>query len=98
MKFNQDRLNHLQANAKAWHDAYYRAETFGGPSLYFHHRALATRQSPASLAHLEYVYATLASWGMHRMGTGGSRMRPGDDFRDSIRHAHACRPLSRLLF
>src|SRR6185436_13516556 len=84
MKLTTDRVGELLANADAWHEAFNRAETFGGPSLYFHRRALDTRSSPASLQHLEYVYATLASWGMHRMGAGGSKMRAFDAFRDSV--------------
>lgn len=71
-------------NAEKYHDAYYRAETFRGPSLYFHERALATRNDPAALTHLEYVYATLASWGMHRMGRGGSKMRSFEALSQSV--------------
>jgi hypothetical protein len=33
---------------------------------------------------MEYVYATLASWGMHRMGRGGAKMQPFEVFRQSI--------------
>jgi hypothetical protein len=84
MKLRTDRVGELLANADAWHEAFARAETFGGPSLYLHRRALDTRHSPASLQHLEYVYATLASWGMHRMGAGGSKVRTFDAFRDSV--------------
>ncbi|WP_435547194.1 hypothetical protein [Desulfobacterium sp. N47] len=73
-KYN-DKIREILSNAERYHDAYYKAETFRGPSLYFHERALATRYDPTSLTHLEYVYATLASWGMHRMGRGGSKMR-----------------------
>jgi hypothetical protein len=84
MKLKTDRVSELLANADVWHEAFNRAETFGGPSLYFHRRALDTRSSPASPQHLEYIYATLASWGMHRMGAGGSKMRAFDVFRDSV--------------
>lgn len=84
MKLSPEKPRDLLANADRYHEAYYRAETFGGPSLYFHQRSLDTRQSPASLSHLEYVYATLSSWGMHRMGTGGSKMRPFSVFRASV--------------
>ena len=79
-----EKIRDVLQNAEKYHEAYYKAETFRGPSLYFHRRALETRQSPASLLHLEYVYATLASWGMHRMGKGGSKMRSFDVFRRSI--------------
>lgn len=79
-----DKIKKILSNAENYHDAYYKAETFRGPSLYFHERALATRYDPASLTHLEYVYATLASWGMHRMGRGGSKMLSFDVFSQSV--------------
>jgi hypothetical protein len=74
----------ILANTEKYHRAYYDAETFRGPSIYFHHRALETRNKPTGSAHLEYVYATLSAWGMHRMGKGGSKMQPFDIFRQSI--------------
>ncbi len=80
----EGKVRDILANAEKYHQAYYKAETFRGPSLYFHHRALETRNKPTELDHLEYVYATLASWGMHRMGKGGSKMQPFDVFRHSI--------------
>src|SRR5438445_11215162 len=86
MSIYQDKVTDILANADRYHQAYYKAETFRGPSLYFHHRALQTRQSPDALTHLEYVYATLASWGMHRMGKGGSKMQRFDIFRQSVEH------------
>jgi len=79
-----DKISKILSNAENYHDAYYKAETFRGPSLYFHERALATRHDPASLTYLEYVYATLASWGMHRMGKGGSKMRSFEVFSQSV--------------
>jgi hypothetical protein len=81
----ESKVREILANAEKYHDAYYRAETFRGPSLYFHQRALATRNPPVSFTHLEYVYATLASWGMHRMGKGGSKMQSFDTFFQSIK-------------
>lgn len=52
-----------------------RSNAFPGPSLYFHERAIERRRSfpdAASLLadtqFLEYVYAVLPAWGMHRMG------------------------------
>ena len=83
MKLNTARVREALEHADRFYAAYHAAETFGGPSLYFHRRALKTRQPPASPQHLEYVYATLASWGMHRMGSGGSKMRAFDEFRAS---------------
>src|SRR3989338_8691006 len=67
------------------------ANRFTGPSLYFHRRAIARRsQVPRSrLAQdklfTEYVYATLASWGMHRMGAGGAKLVSFKQFADSLR-------------
>jgi hypothetical protein len=66
------------------HDAYYRAETFGGPSLHFHLRSLEAARTQDFERFAEYVYAVLASWGMHRMGPGGSKMRDFEEFRVSL--------------
>lgn len=56
------------------HDRFYSSEIFGGPSLYFHHRALAAAQTGLLPNFAETSYAMLASWGMHRMGKGGAKM------------------------
>ncbi len=82
-KWEQE-ITDILVNFEKYHEAYYEAETFRGPSLYFHQRALESRRLPVSLTHLEYVYATLASWGMHRMGKGGSKMQSFDAFRRSV--------------
>ncbi|HCO95547.1 MAG TPA: hypothetical protein DIU00_16630 [Phycisphaerales bacterium] len=79
-----DKVRVILANADKYHQAYYESETFRGPSLYFHQRSLETRKSKKTLTHLEYVYATLVSWGMHRMGNGGPKMQSFDTFRQSI--------------
>ncbi len=79
-----EKIIDILANAERYHEAFYQAETFGGPSLHFHRRALETRNSQFSVTHLEYIYATLASWGMHRMGKGGSKMLGFDEFQKSI--------------
>ena len=42
---------------------------FGGPSVYFHIQAINQQRNDfMSERHIEMIYATLASWGMHRMG------------------------------
>jgi len=79
-----DKVDDVISNAEKYHEAYYAAETFRGPSLYFHRRSLETRNSANFEHYLEYVYATLASWGMHRMGKGGSKMQSFDVFKKSI--------------
>jgi hypothetical protein len=84
MRNYREKARDIIANADVYHAAYYKAETFSGPSLYFHRRALSTRFPPGDKIHLEYIYATLASWGMHRMGKGGSKMQDFSVFSRSI--------------
>jgi hypothetical protein len=76
--------NHLLGNLEPAHDAYQRAETFGGPSLYFHLKSLEAAGTRNLDRFAECIYATLASWGMHRMGKGGSKMRDFACFKDSL--------------
>lgn len=83
MKYN-NHISDIVNNAKKYHVAFYKAETFRGPSLYFHRRALEARHTVDFNLYLEYIYATLASWGMHRMGKGGSKMQSFDIFKNSI--------------
>ncbi len=80
-----DQKNSLLANLETAHDAYHRAEVFGGPSLHFHLRSLEASRAQDFELFSEYVYAMLASWGMHRMGSGGSKMRDFDEFSHSLR-------------
>ena len=73
----------ILSQADAYHEKYYGSETFSGPSLHFHHRALAVEHANWT-EKAELVYATLASWGMHRMGTKGSKMQSFASFERSI--------------
>lgn len=42
---------------------------FGGPSIYFHIQSIKEQRANfLSERHCEMIYATLASWGMHKMG------------------------------
>ena len=58
------------------HVAHFEAsEAFPGPSVYFHLKAIERRRTHDTVAglladnrFLEYVYAVLPAWGMHRMG------------------------------
>jgi hypothetical protein len=65
---------------------------FSGPSVYFHQRAIETRRQHASAAtlladdlFLEYVYAVLPSWGMHRMGSQAAKVTEFSQFAASLR-------------
>lgn len=68
--------------------------TFSGPSLYFHERAIARRRTHSSArslladeGFLEYVYAVLTAWGMHRMGPQAAKMCEFGEFAASLRVA-----------
>lgn len=71
-------------NLEYYHDSFYKNESFGAPCLFFHLKAINTVDAPFSKEHLEYVYATLIAWGMHRTGNKGSKMRSFDEFKSSF--------------
>ncbi len=77
------KVEDILSQADAYHIKYYASETFSGPSLYFHRRALAD-QDISWTEKIELIYAVLASWGMHRMGAKGSKMQRFVDFEKSI--------------
>jgi hypothetical protein len=79
----RSKVEYILSYAEKCHRAYYGAQVFGGPSLYFHRRCLEARDSVDFNLYLEYIYATLASWGMHRMG-GGPKMQSFEVFAGSI--------------
>ncbi len=84
MNIYQSKVLDILNNLETYHEAFYKSETFGGPSLYFHRRTLEMANSANFELYLEFIYATLASWGMHRMGKGGSKMQGFDVFKESI--------------
>jgi hypothetical protein len=61
---------------------------FEGPSIYFHVQAIRAQKSAfLSDRHIEMIYATLASWGLHRMGdsrTTKTKMVEYENFRSSL--------------
>ncbi|GAB4015192.1 hypothetical protein GCM10028808_39900 [Spirosoma migulaei] len=73
-------ISDLTDNCVKYHDLYYKETGFTGPSLHFHIRALSL-QNPQKI---EYVYATLTAWGMHRMGKGGAKLNNFDVFEKSV--------------
>jgi len=67
---------------------------FTGPSLYFHRKTVRLLRAHASaesavgdVAFLESLYATLASWGMHRMGPGGAKLVDFAEMAESLQEA-----------
>jgi hypothetical protein len=79
-----DQRNNLLGALDESHDAYYKATLFSGPSVHFHLRSLAAARAGDFDEFAEYAYAMLASWGMHRMGPGGSKMNEFENFRSSL--------------
>ncbi|MDA8239284.1 MAG: hypothetical protein M0Z67_02810 [Nitrospiraceae bacterium] len=77
------KVKDILSQADIFHEKYYSSETFSGPSLHFHHRAIALECTNWT-EKVEIVYAVLASWGMHRMGTNGSKMQSFSSFEKSI--------------
>ena len=61
---------------------------FGGPSIYFHVQSIKEQEAAfLSDRHIEMIYATLASWGMHKMGNPDetkAKLVEYSDFRQSI--------------
>jgi hypothetical protein len=83
-KFKNHRSRLLQS-LDAAHQAYYEAATFGGPSLHFHLMALNSAKEKNLSDFCWHSYAMLASWGMHRMGRGGSKMCEFNEFESSMK-------------
>lgn len=74
----------LLEHAEQYHQQFYQNQTFFGPSLHFHRRSLQAWNPNNLEPCLQLIYATLTSWGMHRMGKGGSKMKPFEEFATSV--------------
>jgi hypothetical protein len=67
---------------------------FPGPGLYFHERAIERRRTHDSVqgllrdrCFLEYVYAVLPAWGMHRMGPQAAKVAAFEPIVEAL-HEH----------
>jgi hypothetical protein len=96
MTTDQRDVQDIVANAAQYHEKYYAVKNFGGPSLYFHLRALEMAGKDYDRC-LEYIYAVLTSWGMHRMGSGGSKMQPFEIFQASMLRLREPIALAKLI-
>jgi hypothetical protein len=65
-----ENVNELENNLQYYYNLTHKIEKdFGGPSIYFHIESIKELKSNLlSNRHIEMIYATLASWGMHRLG------------------------------
>lgn len=86
MEKNLANYNSLITNVPHyWNSTKNISQTFGGPSIYFHEKALEwQRKDFLGERHVEYIYATLVAWGMHRMGDSGAKMPDFCEFSRSI--------------
>jgi len=93
-KYVKNRIESISENISVFNDHlenYYSNEAFFGPSVYFYRKVIAMVRKSKNYESLindtgfiEYIYATLTSWGMHRMGPGGSKMEDYEKFKNSI--------------
>jgi hypothetical protein len=98
------RLRELSKDFKHFVSVFEASEKFSGPSLYFHQKSLACLHDHGSAVEaiasdeiFDWVYATLASWGMHRMGKGNTKLRELSVIKESVRsHSAAIKALQEM--
>lgn len=73
-------------------DAFDENRQFSGPSLYFHVKAITALRSHtlpldalSDNGFFDDLYATLASWGLHRMGPGNAKLVEIEELKASFR-------------
>jgi hypothetical protein len=86
MKITDENYNSLRASYSNFIDQLVNiGNDFGGPPVYFHKRSLEEKNNNfLSNSHIENIYATLVSWGMHRMGQTKTKMVDFNCFKNSI--------------
>jgi hypothetical protein len=89
----KERVKRLCSNFPVYMEKFEKENLFTGPSLYFHFRTVEKRRSHKTLNELmddnlffEYLYATLTSWGLHRMGPVAAKRVDFDLFVQSIQN------------
>jgi len=86
----RSRIDKLCGNFAYYLRKFDDAKKFTGPSVYFHQRTLNRLESlglPAALEDtifLEYLYATLTAWGLHRMGPTGAKLVEFESFKKTL--------------
>jgi hypothetical protein len=85
-----ERVKELIENFDDFVGYFDKASIFSGPSLYFHKKVIEILRKDGlskvfeSRQFFEYLYATLASWGLHRMGETNTKLVGFDKFKESI--------------
>lgn len=78
----RERVESLSRNFAHYAQEFENLKLFAGPSLYFHRKTVGILRSHACSvrkcledpAFLDSLYATLTSWGLHRMGKRGAKL------------------------
>ena len=98
----RERIRNLIRHFDDYCDTFNQHTPFSGPSSYFHLKTLCLLGGKSvtevlnDQQFLDSLYATLASWGLHRMGPRGAKLVEFDDMVKSFRaHAHDIEKLSR---
>jgi len=84
------RVKELVENFDDYIQCFDKASIFSGPSLYFHKKVIEVLRTKGisralkSDQFFEYLYATLASWGLHRMGKTNTKLIDYDEFKKVI--------------
>jgi len=86
------RVKALESNFDNHLKVFTESNRFTGPSWYFHNKTIELSTNAPSIKDLfnndcffEYLYATLTSWGLHRMGPGNTKLRELDDIKESLK-------------
>ncbi len=92
----RSRVNRLCDNFDYYLKEFDETARLTGPSVYFHIRTLNTlerlgvRAALEDLNFLEYLYATLTSWGLHKMGPIGAKLVDFESFRTNLSNQRDC--------
>ena len=89
-----ERVQELISDFAGYITTFEANESFPGPSLYFHLRAIERRRQHQTVKSLlddtqflEYAYAVLPAWGMHRMGAQAAKVGDFSQITAALREA-----------
>jgi hypothetical protein len=89
------RVQDLCSGLKSYVTRFDEEQLFTGPSIYFHRRTIGLlhlQRFPSDAIRnkefLESLYATLATWGMHRMGPKGAKLSDFESFKAGFVRQH----------
>jgi len=88
----QERVDLLIEQFDTYIMVFNQSNLFTGPSIYFHTKTLEILRRHNKLSDVllddlffDYLYATLTSWGLHRMGPGFTKLAELKDIKESFR-------------